>query len=166
MPSPLAASIDHELELGWLFNRQVGRFGALENFVGVVGCTGGMVRPKPVAVLKLTTSSNFVGCSTGKSAGLAPFRILSTYPAARRYRSGMLGPYDIKAPTSAVSRNGDISGSLYLRASSAIWFAEDGSEALTLLREKSQTPHLRSAHGRSRRLTAMWKRRARLARKQ
>src|SRR5262249_34203393 len=25
-------------------------------------------------------SSNFVGCSTGKSAGLAPLRILSTYP--------------------------------------------------------------------------------------
>ena len=30
------------------------------------------------AVLRLMTSSNFVGCSTGRSAGLAPFRILST----------------------------------------------------------------------------------------
>src|SRR5262249_35548695 len=28
-----------------------------------------------LAVLRLITSSNFVGCSTGKSAGLAPFRI-------------------------------------------------------------------------------------------
>ncbi len=30
------------------------------------------------AVLRLMTSSNFVGCSTGRSAGLAPLRILST----------------------------------------------------------------------------------------
>ena len=39
---------------------------------------GGIVRPKALAVLRLMTSSNLVGCSTGKSAGLAPFRILST----------------------------------------------------------------------------------------
>ena len=39
---------------------------------------GGMVRPMALAVLRLMTSSNFVGCSTGKSAGLAPCRILST----------------------------------------------------------------------------------------
>jgi hypothetical protein len=39
---------------------------------------GGMVRPSALAVLRLMTSSNLVGCSTGRSAGLAPFRILST----------------------------------------------------------------------------------------
>jgi hypothetical protein len=39
---------------------------------------GGIVRPICFAVLRLITSSNFVGCSTGRSAGLAPFRILST----------------------------------------------------------------------------------------
>ena len=39
---------------------------------------GGMVRPSAWAVLRLITSSNFVGCSTGRSAGLAPLRILST----------------------------------------------------------------------------------------
>ena len=39
---------------------------------------GGMVRPSASAVLRLITSSNFMGCSTGRSAGLAPFRILST----------------------------------------------------------------------------------------
>jgi len=39
---------------------------------------GGIVRPSALAVLRLTTSSNFVGCSTGKLAGLAPLRILST----------------------------------------------------------------------------------------
>src|SRR5262245_45217628 len=39
---------------------------------------GGIVRPSALAVLRLITSSYFVGCSTGRSAGLAPFRILST----------------------------------------------------------------------------------------
>jgi hypothetical protein len=37
-----------------------------------------MVRPRASAVLRLMTNSNFVGYSTGRSAGLAPFRILST----------------------------------------------------------------------------------------
>ena len=40
--------------------------------------SGGIVRPICFAVLRLITSSNFVGCSTGRSAGLAPLRILST----------------------------------------------------------------------------------------
>ncbi len=39
---------------------------------------GGIVRPSALAVLRLMTSSNFVGCSTGKSDGFAPLRILST----------------------------------------------------------------------------------------
>ncbi len=38
----------------------------------------GIVRPSALAVLRLMTSSNFVGCSTGRSPGFAPFRILST----------------------------------------------------------------------------------------
>ena len=38
----------------------------------------GMVRPSAAAVLRLRTSSNFVGCSTGRSPGLAPFKIRST----------------------------------------------------------------------------------------
>lgn len=38
----------------------------------------GIVSPSAFAVLRLTTSSNVVGCSTGRSAGLAPLRILST----------------------------------------------------------------------------------------
>src|SRR6516225_5712543 len=37
----------------------------------------GTSRPSALAVLRLTTSSNLVGCSTGRSAGLAPLRILS-----------------------------------------------------------------------------------------
>jgi hypothetical protein len=51
---------------------------------------GGIVIPRAWAVLRLMISSNVVGCSTGKSAGLAPFRILSTYVAPRRYPSGTL----------------------------------------------------------------------------
>ena len=38
---------------------------------------GGIVRLSALAVLRLMTRSNLVGCSTGRSAGLAPLRILS-----------------------------------------------------------------------------------------
>src|SRR5580765_9530 len=39
---------------------------------------GGIVRPICLAVFRLMMNSNFFGCSTGRSAGLAPFKILST----------------------------------------------------------------------------------------
>ena len=39
---------------------------------------GGIVRPSAWAVLRLMTSSNFIGRSTGRSPGLAPFRMRST----------------------------------------------------------------------------------------
>jgi hypothetical protein len=42
---------------------------------------GGMVSPRAVEVL--TASTNLVGCSIGRSEGLAPFKILSTSFAAR-----------------------------------------------------------------------------------
>jgi hypothetical protein len=38
----------------------------------------GTFKPRALAVLRLITSSYSVGCSTGRSAGLAPWRILST----------------------------------------------------------------------------------------
>jgi hypothetical protein len=44
----------------------------------------GMLIPNAFAVLRLMSNSNFVGCSTGKSAGFVPFKILSTKVAARR----------------------------------------------------------------------------------
>lgn len=44
---------------------------------------GGIVRPSTPAVLVLITSSSFVGCSTGKSPGFAPLKILSIRPADR-----------------------------------------------------------------------------------
>jgi hypothetical protein len=48
----------------------------------------GIERPRAFAVLRLITSSNLVGCSTGRSPGFAPLRILSMYLAARRNKSG------------------------------------------------------------------------------
>jgi hypothetical protein len=47
---------------------------------------GGIVRPICLAALRLMINSNFFGCSTGRSAGLAPLRILSTYVAAVQLR--------------------------------------------------------------------------------
>jgi hypothetical protein len=55
---------------------------------------GGMVRPRALALFMLITSSNFVGRSTGRSAGLGPLpeRKLETgaggndHPAATRDR--------------------------------------------------------------------------------
>ena len=39
---------------------------------------GGTVRPSALAAVMLINRSNFEGCSTGRSLGAAPFRILST----------------------------------------------------------------------------------------
>ena len=55
----------------------------LMTFSARMSTIGGIVKPSALAVFKLIISSNFVGCSTGRSAGLAPFRILSTKTAAR-----------------------------------------------------------------------------------
>src|SRR5262249_53228232 len=63
----------------------------------------GIVRPSAFAVLRFTTSSNLVGCSTGRSAGRVPCKILCTYPAARRNRSGRLAPYDMRPPATTFS---------------------------------------------------------------
>src|SRR5262245_12568704 len=49
---------------------------------------GGMSRPRAFAVRRLTRSSSLVGCSTGKSPGEAPLKILSIIPAALKYRFG------------------------------------------------------------------------------
>src|SRR5262245_18089429 len=45
----------------------------------------GIVSPSAFAVLRLMTSANLVGCSTGRSAGLAPLRMRSTYVVERRH---------------------------------------------------------------------------------
>ena len=53
---------------------------------------GGMVRPRALAVFKLTPSSNLMGCCTGSSAGFAPLMIRSTYRADRLSISGVFAP--------------------------------------------------------------------------
>src|SRR5262249_46819276 len=70
----------------------------------------GMSRPSALAVIRLMTKSNLVGCSTGMSSGLAPRKILSTNSAARRYRSGRFAPYDIRPPVLTNSRNANMVG--------------------------------------------------------
>src|SRR4051794_31365124 len=52
----------------------------------------GTVRPSALAVLTLSTVANLVGVCTGRSAGLSPLRMRSTYPAARRNWSPKSGP--------------------------------------------------------------------------
>ena len=42
----------------------------------------GTSMPSALAVLRFTTSSNLVGACTGRSPGLAPFKMRSTYSAA------------------------------------------------------------------------------------
>src|SRR5215831_13874294 len=64
---------------------------------------GGISRPIAFAVLRLIVSSNFVGCSIGRSAGLAPCKIRLTYQAPRLNKSDRDVPYDIRPPASTFS---------------------------------------------------------------
>src|SRR6185503_14217959 len=64
---------------------------------------GGIVNRICFAVFRLITNSNFVGCSTGRSAGFLPCRILSTIDATRLEGSDWSAPYDIKPPLSTKS---------------------------------------------------------------
>jgi hypothetical protein len=52
----------------------------------------GTAIPSDFAALRLITNSNLVGCSTGRSDGFVPLKILPTYVAARRLKSGGFGP--------------------------------------------------------------------------
>src|SRR5215831_1728438 len=60
-------------------------------------------RPSTLAVLRLMTSSNLVGCANGKSAGLLPLKILFTYSAVRRQLSTKSGPNWMRPPRRANS---------------------------------------------------------------
>jgi hypothetical protein len=61
------------------------------NSSALVSRIGGTVRPSAFAVLRLMMNSNLLGNSTGRSAGFAPLRILSTRAAARLYISVWFG---------------------------------------------------------------------------
>jgi hypothetical protein len=60
--------------------------------------------PSALAVVRLMTRSNLVGCSTGISAGCAPRRILFTNSAARRNKSGKLAPAELDAVRQEIDR--------------------------------------------------------------
>src|SRR2546430_16742347 len=53
---------------------------------------GGIVSSRDFAVLRFSANSNFVGCSTGKSAGLTPLRTLATMIADCRHIAARPGP--------------------------------------------------------------------------
>jgi hypothetical protein len=76
-----------------LFGRG-GRYAA-DYLITLSACSSmrcGITRPSCSAVLRLMTISNLAGSLTGRSPGLAPFRISTTYSAARRYKSSRFGP--------------------------------------------------------------------------
>src|SRR5262249_33833902 len=64
---------------------------------------GGTSKSRLRAVLRLITNSNLVACWMGKSAGLYPFRILSTRVAEPRQMCGKLTPYAARPPASQYS---------------------------------------------------------------
>jgi hypothetical protein len=79
---------------------------------------GGRSTPMVLAVSRLTASSNLVGCSIGRSRGLVPWAIRSTYSAARRYIAVKLAPYDNRPPTLTYSRNENMEAIRCRRANS------------------------------------------------
>jgi hypothetical protein len=62
---------------------------------------GSIVSPSTLAVLRLMISAHGIGCSTGRSAGVALVRLLSTEVAARRKNAGTLAPYAMSPPALA-----------------------------------------------------------------
>jgi len=55
-----------------------------DHLVGAVKSVGGTSRPSAFATIRLTTRPNLAGCSTGRSAGFAPSKILSIKSPGRR----------------------------------------------------------------------------------
>src|SRR6187401_3278966 len=58
----------------------------------IASSPGGKLRPNALAVLRLITSSNLVGCMTGRSEGFSPLRMRPVYKPAWRYAPVMLVP--------------------------------------------------------------------------
>src|SRR5262249_25281267 len=80
-PSPaLGRAPPHQRKAGWQALRAREKGAAPHSMTSSARARidGGIVSPSDRAVLRLTTSSNLVGRSTGRSAGFAPLRILST----------------------------------------------------------------------------------------
>src|SRR5262250_3194513 len=93
---PKADIVDHDWDVRFVPKADILRCGRDLRYSvtssAMASSVCGILRPSALAVLRLMTSSNLDGCSTGRSEGFAPLRILSTYPAARRYRSPRSAP--------------------------------------------------------------------------
>jgi len=76
------------------------------------------MRSSAWAALRLMINSKRVGCSMGMSAGLAPRRILSTWPTDLRMISSIFGPYEKSAPFRTQEPHPVTRGSLFLAAKS------------------------------------------------
>src|SRR4029077_9889888 len=84
----------------------------------------GIIRPSALAVVRLRTNSNLVGCSTGISPGLVPRRILSTNSAVRRNRmSRLMHSYWCDEDTKPTGRGHDVDWQVekILPATRSIW---------------------------------------------
>jgi len=71
--------------------------------------------------LEINDRSKRVGCSTVKSPGFVPLRMLPIWRALERHNSAVLGPYDISPPSSTLCRNKKIDGHRYCRVRLAIF---------------------------------------------
>jgi hypothetical protein len=76
------------------------------------------VIPMALAVLRLMASSNFVGCSMGRSCGCLPCKIFCTNLAPCRNDAGPSAPNGINPPISTNTRVVDAAGRPYLIAKS------------------------------------------------
>src|SRR5262249_22516596 len=56
--------------------------------------------PIALAVLRLTTSSNFAACSTGRSSALGPLKLVTTWAARGGYRVGKWTEEELSPPAS------------------------------------------------------------------
>jgi hypothetical protein len=85
---PIADIAERDLDVRFVPKADVLRCGEERRYSitssAVASSLSGTAKPSALAVLRLMTSSNLVGCSTGNSAGLAPRKMRSTYAAARR----------------------------------------------------------------------------------
>src|ERR1700720_4411639 len=77
----------------------------------------GTTRPSVLAVLRLITNSNLVGCIMGRSAGFAPLRILPAYMPTWRYASATLDGVDEKRARSLFDDACESCVDLFLTAS-------------------------------------------------
>jgi len=66
------------------------------------------VRPSAFAVLKLITRSSLVGCSTGRPARIAPFKIFATYTAAHQQFIGQRRTVERPRGASRLLKHGPI----------------------------------------------------------